>query len=293
MRVASFAGMKCLSRLEVALGATETLVPVATVEDLGRELDEGRADVAVIDIDACSHADIHLLTTLVSRHGPAIIAYGAVAPALVHAVVTLAPHGLTQVMCRGVDDIPSCIRRSVHDAAAKRVSSEIVGRLSLMLSRASIQVRDAVAQLFSDPLGFRCVADVAQVAGITRRSLDRTLFTLELEPARMFLLAARVTWAYPRIRAAHTTVSNVARQLGVSKPERFAQHTRLLLGLTPSEVRTEVSPAKFSQLIVARLRRQPRPRVTDVAYEPRWGRVTLPASVPPTAASLPRSGAPT
>jgi AraC-like DNA-binding protein len=168
---------------------------------------------------------------------------------------------------RGVDDGLGNLRRAVRDADGTRLNAEILERLAPMLCPSPAALRGAIAQLFYDPLRFRSVADVAQAAGITRRSLDRTLCSLALEPARTFLLAARVSWAYRRIRATNVRVGDVSRQLGVSKPERFAKQTRSLLGLTPSAIRTHIAPDQFVERIVMRLRRQPRSSPAFASYE--------------------------
>lgn len=281
MNVVAYVARACRVRLESALSDSHSLRTLTSLEDLQRELDDGHADVGVIDLDSCREGDMRLLTAIASRHGPAVIGYGVFAPDLVRRMVALARHGLCHIVYRGVDDLPANLRRAVNDAGGTRLSAEILECLSPMLCRASAPLRDAIAELFYEPLRFRCAADVAQTAGITRRSLDRTLCRLELEPGRTFLLAARVAWAYPRMRSARVRVSDVSQQLGISKPERFAHHTRLLLGLPPSAVRTRVTPEQFVQMIVVRLRRQPRPTATGVACEHRGIASVSPAVVRP------------
>lgn len=278
MNVVTFVARGCLARLECALAGSHSLRPLTSLHEMQRELDEGRGDVGVIDLDACPDSDLRLLTAIVSRHGPALIAYGASAPPAVRKMADLARHGLCHIIFRGVDDLPSSFRRAVRDAAGTRLSAAVLDRLTPMLCPAGDSFRHVISQLFYEPLRFRSPAEVAEAAGIARRTLDRTLCTLDLEPARTFLLAARVTWAYPRMRSARIRVCDISRQLGVAKPERFAQHTRFLLGLPPSILRTQVSPDQFVEMIVARLRRQPRAAARGIAYDHRAGTSVSPGA---------------
>jgi AraC-like DNA-binding protein len=275
MNVAALVSRKSLSRLESALSVGHSLSVVDSLECIRCRLDEGRAEIGLIDLDACGDEDLRLLTAIVSRHGPAIVAYATFAQASVRTIVRLAGHGLCHVLYRGVDDGPARMRQALVEAAGSRMSGQIVAQISTALSSCSGQFREGIASLFNDPLQFRSATDVARAAGITRRSLDRTLRALELAPGRTFVLAAHLTWAYPRMRTFRARVSDVARELGVAKPERFAQHSRLLLGLPPSVVRTSLSPDQFVEMIVLRLRRQPHAASAVGTYEPpRHGRAS-------------------
>lgn len=258
MKVVAFVASSCIGRMETCLANTHSLRGVASLEALRCALDAGLSDVGLIDLDVCREADMRLLTLIVSRHGPRVVAYATFAQPNVRAILSLARHGLRHVAYRGIDDLPTTVKQTLFEAAASGMSAQILGRLSPLLCGASAGVRNAVAELFSDPLRFRCAADVADVAGITRRSLDRSLHALGLEPTRTFLLAARLTWVYPRMRMAGVRVRDVSQQLGVSKPERLARHTHMLLGLAPSMIRAQLTPDQFVETIAARLRRQPR-----------------------------------
>ena len=268
MNVVALVSPAPLRRLASALSVGHSLSVVDSLECVRSRLDDGRAEIGVIDLDACGDDDLAVLIAIVSQHGPAIVAYAAFAQPTVRTIVRLAGHGLCHVVYRGLDDGAPNIRRALLDAAGSTMSGQIVAHLSTALASCSAQLREAISDLFNDPSRFHSATDVARAAGITRRSLDRTLRAIELEPARTFVLAARLAWAYPRMRARRARVSELARTLGVAKPERFAQHSRLLLGLPPSVVCASVSPDQFVETMVLRLRRQPRPLAAVATYEP-------------------------
>jgi AraC-like DNA-binding protein len=265
MNIVVFAATAALERLRSALAPSYSLCPLTSLERMSYELDVGFAAVAIVDLDVCSEADLRSLTAIVSRHAPVVVAYGVVAPEFCRRVADLARHGLYHIVCRGVDDQPGNLRRVVRDAAAARLSVEVLNGLSPMLARASLRLREAVVELFHEPLRFRSAADVAEAAAVSRRSLDRSLHTLDLEPARTLVIAARVTWAYSCLRNGRVRVSEVSGQLGLSKPERFARHTRLLFGVPPAALRVQLSPDQFVERIVVRLRRQPSPSARGLA----------------------------
>ena len=274
MNVVAFLPADRLGRVTSALLAHHTLHVVEGLESIQSELDSGRADVSLVDLDACRDGDMRLLTAIVARHGSAIVVYARFAQPTVRTILGLARRGLSHVIYRGTDDHPTNVGRVLYDAAGSRIGGRIVSQLSPSLSSCRRGVRDAVGELFVDPLRFRCASDVAQSAGIARRSLDRTLHHCALEPARMWVLAARLTWAYPRLRAGSARVSDLSQELGISKPERFARLTRLLLGLPPSVVRTHVSPDQFVQLVVARLQRPSRSADADLTCDHPRGALT-------------------
>lgn len=279
MEVIVFAAQTCVSRLSRLLQPDVAIRGCVNLDEVARSLDEGSADVAWIDLGACSEGDVQRLTTVVSRHTNAVIAYGKFDQAIVRLTLRLARYGLCEVVYKDIDDGAANIRRILLNAVSATLGLQVLTPITAELGGVSRQVRDALGDLFSDPLRFHCVADVAIAAGITRRSLDRALQSADLEPARTFLLAARLTWAYARLRASGARVSHLARQIGVSKPERFARHARQLLGLSPSEIRENVSRAEFVSLLGKRLQRQ----------RPAGERIVTP-TLRASAAELPPSG---
>lgn len=259
MRIVALASARCVAQLRRVIGDGDTLRRADTLIGLKAQMDAGGATVALVDLEECAATDLPCLEALVARHTTSIVVYLRLTGPGCQRVIQLAHHGLARVVSRGFDDSPPSMLRALREAEALSLGIQVIGRLSVQLSRVSGDLRGALEGLFREPLTYRDAGDLAIAAGVSRRSLDRALRTVELEPARTFVLAAHLTWAYPRIRSRGATVCEISRQLGASKPERLTKHMRMLLGMSPSAVRIHLHPEAFVDTIGSRLQRQERP----------------------------------
>lgn len=254
MKVAAFTTSQGAVRLTRTF-PPGTLVKCCThLDEVRRQLDGGEADVGWIDVSACS-GELDILSRLLSRHGRVVIVDLRLDPASIRTVVALLPNGVRHVIYRETDDVRTVVTQTLHEIQAAKLGARVVAALQGPLDLVAPKVRTGIGQLFADPLRFHRAADIAEAIGMARRSLDRALQSVGLEPARTFLLASRVTWAYTRMRDENARVRDLARAMGLSKPERFTRHTRRLVGLPPSALRADVSQDELVALIVARLRR--------------------------------------
>lgn len=235
-----------LAHLRVVVGRDHTLIPVDGWAELAEVVRTWPVDVAVIDPRADGKGGAVELQELLRRYPslPAVL-YTALTPESLKATVELAKGGVQHVVLRGFDDEPRRFRELLERQPAYALSDSIVERLALPLATVPMPLSRAIGQLFRAPHTFHGVRDLADAAGMTRRSVDRWLDRVGLAPARTVVLGARLARAYYYMRDPGYLLEDVTKKLGYASHRLFARQVREVMGLTPSELRQRVEPEDF------------------------------------------------
>ena len=232
-----------LNHLRVVIAREHTLIPVDGWGELAEMVRTWPVDVAVVDPRADGTVEITELQALLARYPSLpVVLYTSLTPESLRATVELAKQGIRHVVLRGFDDEPRRFRDLLERQPAYALSESVLNRLTVPLGTVPASLVRALTRLFQAPHAFRGVADLADAAGMTRRSLDRWLDRAGLAPARTILLVARLARAYFYMRDPGYLVEDVTKKLGYASHRLFARQVRAATGLTPSELRHTVEP---------------------------------------------------
>ncbi|MGH7718886.1 MAG: helix-turn-helix domain-containing protein, partial [Gemmatimonadaceae bacterium] len=229
-----------LSHLRVVTGHEHSLVAVDDWLELDRAVRSFPADVVIADPRADGTVRTLELEALLARYSTLpLVLYTTLTPETLKATARLAKHGVHQVVIRGFDDEPHRFRVVLDRLSAYDVSDGLLDGLAEPLTRVPLALARALERLFRMPHSFHEVNDLAEAAGMSRRTLDRWLQRAELAPARVMLIGARLARAYYYMRDPGYLLEEVTKKLGFSAGRLFARQVRSVTGLTPSALRRQ------------------------------------------------------
>jgi AraC-like DNA-binding protein len=212
------------------------------------------ADVLVVEPASVSGPQWPALVDLLRQAGtPTVIVYTTITPPAMRATVELARVGIRHIILKGYDDTPRRFRALFDALASEYWASALYERLAAHWPELPPATRDAVLLLFRHPERVRDVGDLADVAGVTPRTLHRRLGQAGLSSAKRLVLAARVEWAYALLRGGQLSVGEVAARLGYGSPRRFRREAQLLTGLPPAAMSRRVAPDALVERLHARV----------------------------------------
>ncbi|MGH7617656.1 MAG: helix-turn-helix domain-containing protein [Gemmatimonadaceae bacterium] len=172
---------------------------------------------------------------------------------VVRSLLELAGRGVKDVVLYQTDDTRARFAELVDRAAARPLTTAVIGLLAAPLSQLPGNLAAAIDVLFASPRRVRTVDDLAVVAHMTRRSVYRHLATAGIRSPRLLVSAARVTKAASLLAQPGRTVCEVAKALGYSKPELLSAQLRTLTGLRPRELRDRSHLREVPEMVAMRL----------------------------------------
>jgi transcriptional regulator GlxA family with amidase domain len=168
-------------------------------------------------------------------------------------VVTLARHGVSQVVLHRFDDEPGRFRQLLARQPAEPLGDAVLAQLAPALGRLAPPLAQAVERLFRRPQHFFAAHDLAAAAGMTLRTVYRQLEAAGLASPRLLVVAARVLRGYAYMRDPGREIADVAASLGYSEPRIFTRHTYAAVGLQPRALRRRMEPDAFVRTLADRL----------------------------------------
>lgn len=253
MQVAARLSDHLLTQLRVALARDHTLVAVPTWAELSSLFRGRRVDVAVLEPNPMAPSELAPLLQLLADH-PAVpvVIYTSVTPAAMRVTVELARRGVHRVIFRGIDDAPTRFRALMQDLAHAGWQSSLWPWVEERVTRTPAPLERAARELFRAPHQFADVADLAEAAGLTRRTVERWLTRAGIASPKLLVVSARVERAHHLLRSSSVDIPTVAAQLGYASPRLFARQVALLTGCPPSALRYAVTgPELLAHLIAA------------------------------------------
>jgi AraC-like DNA-binding protein len=246
-----------LSHLRVVLGREHNVFAVNRWDELAGEVRSKSADLIVADPRAEGTVRLEELR-IVIRAFPSlpVVIYTILAPETLGATVELAKLGVRHVVLRNFDDEPRRFRDLLERQPAYVMSDAILASLARPLGMVPAELARAIERLFRVPQQFKGVNDLANAAGMNRRSLDRWLERAGLASARMMVLGARLLRAYFYMQDPGRSLDEIVERLGYGSSRLFARQVRAATGLTPTALRQRVAPDEFIALLTARLGRR-------------------------------------
>ncbi len=144
---------------------------------------------------------------------------------------TISPHA---VIIRGIDDLALTITQAVIGARETGATSRI---LALFDRKSTPGLRDTLSFMTRNSVRPLHVADVANYAGVSRRTLFNRFRRAGLPTVARCIHWLRILHAAARLDAPDVTVEQVADQLGFPSSSTLRHLVKRLTGMTASSIR--------------------------------------------------------
>ena len=213
---------------------------------------ERPVDLVVLDPRTSGGLELGQARELLARHPTLpVVIYTTLAADSMQATVMLAKLGVQHVILRGFDDEPHRFRQLLVQLPAARLSDSVLRHVLPHVHDAPVLFVRAITKLFEAPQEFLDVDELARMAGMTRRSLDRWFERSGLASARTMILVARLTRAKHYMGDPGFLLEDIAKKLGYSSIRVFARQVRAATGMSPSIMRTAITMEEFSLRMAA------------------------------------------
>ncbi len=240
------------AQLQIALAGDHSLTVVDGWGALLLAIRERPVDLVVLDPRMSGGLELGQARELLARHPTlSVVVYTTLAADSMQATVMLAKLGVEHVILRGFDDEPRRFRQLLDQLPASRLSDSVLQHVLPRLHDAPVLFVQAIARLFEAPQEFLDVEELARMAGMTRRSLDRWFERCGLASARTVILVARLTRAKHYMGDPGFLLEDIAKKLGYGSIRVFARQVRAATGMTPSTMRLAFTMEEFSLRMAA------------------------------------------
>lgn len=182
------------------------------------------------------------------------VVYTTVSARAMGLVLRFAPLGVRHLVLFEHDDEPHQLLELIDRVPAYPVIELMLRELREMLSPLPASVRRAVQQIFISPSGARTGADLAAMAGMTRRSLYRHMLASGLRP-RDLIDCARLLRAFVLLRIPGNRLKDTSAKLGFADPDTLRDLIREWTGQTTRSLRRDIEPDTLVRLLAAHLQR--------------------------------------
>lgn len=233
-----------LSRLRDALGV-DHVDAFSDLKQLSHALTIGRYDVLVVDPERFGTRSRLTLCRTVATVGLPVLAYSGSTAFGIDSLVRLLPAGVQAIILHGSDDDSDHIRQAIRSITGSSYSIQFLASLAPNLGRLRASPQLALVTTFTTAETV-CPKGLAEIAGTSRRSLDRAMRDEGLRPIGWLVRAARLLKVldfagvgdrrYGRLRATgdssrRSFKTDVRAVLRIGAPEFFAA-----AGLDPDAV---------------------------------------------------------
>jgi AraC-like DNA-binding protein len=247
------------------LGEQHALTSAEDAAALHSLLRSSDAEVLIIDPSMQDGVWERSLEEIVATYPqlPAIV-YTMLTPAAMRIVVRLARVGLQHVVLNRFDDEPSRFLELIERAPAHPLAEAMLQELAVPLGVLPVAVSRAIEQLFRSPARMKSAKELARLAGMIPRTLNRHLMPVGLQP-RQLLVCAKLLRTYALVRGPGVRIKEVASKLGYADPDHLTEQLREWTGCSPKELRSTLSPEQFVRMLASHLRQTAEHDVEDAA----------------------------
>ena len=180
-----------------------------------------------------------------------VIAYVVLNQASFGAITQLARHGLEDVLLHRFEDSPQVFRERVERASGNPLKRKLVDALLPQLSLLPIVLGPIVEEVFDSPHRYSSAQDIALRAEMSTVRLYRHFGLAGLGSPKRLLRVAKLLQAFAYLRDRGYSVRDVAKKVGYRNPRLFGEHTIDVFALTPSRVRTHLTPEEAVKRLLA------------------------------------------
>ena len=221
--------------------------------DVERLLRSQPVDVAVLDPSGSGaavspDAIIHLTRRFTSLP---VVVYTSLSPTTLQGIVELARNGISQVLLYRFDDEPGRLLGEVERVAGSAVPDAVLARLRGPHGQLPPALAAVIERLLRRPQEFETGEDLARLSGVPRRTLYRAIEDAGLASPATLVKGARLLRAYMFLRDPGYSLEDVVRKCGYSSRQLFARHVRELAGRQPRQLRRQIAPEDFIEIMTA------------------------------------------
>lgn len=243
MTVVTFLTDQQQARVNSLLSDEKEIFRVQSWDELERTIRVKSVSVLILNPAADGNMDIDAAADLLRKYPMLpIVAYVALDPASFRGMIELSQRGLFRIVLQGFEDSPERFGAMLNKARANPFATQLLSRLRPNVTGLSVRLAHTVEELFQMPHRFGRAYDLAAGAGISLAHLYREFGAARLVSPRKLIVAAKLVQGVGYLWDSDLSVTEAARKLGYTRPRIFGQHSLEVLGVTPSHIRTHLSP---------------------------------------------------
>lgn len=255
MHVVALLPRNLLAHLRVVLREAHSLDAVVDAAELHSILQSGSADLLIVDPALRDGQYGEALEEIIASHASLpVVIYTVLSPTAIRMVVRLARLNVQHVVLNRFDDEPRRFLDLIERIPAHPMAELMLQELSTSLRRLPVAVARAVEHLFRSPTRIRNSQEVANLAGMSSRSLYRHMTPAGLHP-RNLIVCARLLRAYTLLRTPGSRLKEITTKVGYSDPDTLTKLLHEWSGRSAKDIRRDVSPELFVRLLAEHLRR--------------------------------------
>ena len=215
------------------------IVPTKTWDELGGLLRTHVIRGALIDPRRGADDTTAALGLIAQNPRAAIFAYVEPNARSLLDVFALSKGGLEDVFLHPVRANDMRFLNAMEKICGSCLASDVLVAIDNRVRALPWPVRRAVRDVFNRPRRYQTATDLANEAGVSVRSLYRSLEGAEFVTPRKLITMAKVIHACGYLRESQHTIRDVSAKLGYAEPEALSIHVRTRVGVTPARVRTQ------------------------------------------------------
>jgi hypothetical protein len=247
MRVLALLPDDSFAALKRALGATDVVARLADVEALERAMKGSRVDALVIDPVGFDDGEWGRAQQILAMPLVPVLIYARLDQESVQRVVAASAVGVHEVLLRDLDDDPVALRRRLETLRKPPAPAQVLSRLAPRISALPPLLQRATLPLFCSAPIPRWADEMARVAHMSRRSVDRWMGNAGLAGTASVLDVARLARVWGPIVDEKIPAATVAARGGYKRLRLLALHTKRLVSASPASLDGELTQAEFVQ----------------------------------------------
>jgi AraC-like DNA-binding protein len=197
----------------------------------------------ILDPAADGVMNVEAVMNLLKRYPSLpIVGYVVLNPASFGAVMQLTRAGLQNVVLQRFEDSPQRFRETVERTRGNPLKRKLLDSLRPQLNLLPLKLVSTVDEMFEWPERYSSSQDVALRAEMSSVRVYRNFSMAGLGSPKRMLRAAKLLRAVGYLQDRGYSVRDVAKKVGYRNQRIFAEHTLDVFGLTPSRVRSHLTP---------------------------------------------------
>lgn len=227
--------------IDAAKDLSGTVLATRDWKHLEQILTESPVSVMVIDPLYDKAIALHDLLRMLRRWPETpVVAYSYLTPVSAQALLLLSRQGLRHVVLKPYEDGRVRFGYVLQKAVAYGLVAKLRSALADRLAKLPIDILVAIEALFERPYLFQSGEDLVRKSGLCRTTVYRHMHQAKLGSPKRLFVATRVIHAVTDLRNHGQRIQDVAAKLRYGREETLAQHTALVLQVSPGQLR----PAK-------------------------------------------------
>jgi AraC-like DNA-binding protein len=206
----------------------------------------------ILDPAADGVMNVDAVITLLKQY-PSLpmVAYVVLNPESFGAITELARHGIGDVLLQRFEDSPQVFRATMERARGNPLKRKIMDALRPQVSQLPLLLGPIVEEIFEFPHRYASAQEIAVRADMSTVRLYRHFGLAGLGSPKRVLRVAKLLQAYSYLRDRGYSVRDVAKKVGYKNPRLFGEHAIDVFGLTPSRIRSHVTPDEAMKRLLA------------------------------------------